>query len=73
MGQGSTHYRIDELGLGPGQYTFSVAAHDHTGTTVLDKRERFLNLRVQPGPHVVYGLVDMLGTWQPPVGTPGES
>ena len=73
VGRGYTDYRIDELGLGPGQYTFSVAAHDHTGTTVLDKRERFLTLRVQPGTQVVYGLVDMLGSWQPPVGTTGES
>jgi ABC-type polysaccharide/polyol phosphate transport system ATPase subunit len=72
-GPGYVDYRIDELVLGPGQYTFSVAAHDHTGTTVLDKRERFLNLRVQPGAHVVYGLMDMLGTWEPPVPQTEES
>jgi len=73
VGPGYVDYRIDELALGPGQYTFSVAAHDHTGTTVLDKRERFLNLRVQPGAHVVYGLMDMLGTWEAPVPHTEES
>jgi ABC-2 type transport system ATP-binding protein/lipopolysaccharide transport system ATP-binding protein len=67
VGSGYVDYRIDELALGPGQYTFSVAAHDHSGTTVLDKRERFLTLRVQPGPRVVFGLVDMLGRWELPV------
>ena len=51
-GRATSTTPIDSLALGPGQYTFSVAAHDHSGTTVLDKRERFLTLRVQPGsPH----------------------
>jgi ABC-type polysaccharide/polyol phosphate transport system ATPase subunit len=72
VGQGYVDYHIDELVLGPGQYTLSVAAHDHSGTTVLDKRERFLPLRVQPGSHLVYGLVEMMGTWEPPVETAEE-
>ncbi len=71
-GRGYIDYRMDELVLGPGQYTLSVAAHDHAGTTVLDKRERFLPLRVQPGAHLVYGLVEMMGTWKPAVETPKE-
>jgi hypothetical protein len=50
--------------LGPGQYTLSVAAHDHSGTTVLDKRERFITLRVQPGPHIVNGMVSLMGAWE---------
>ena len=66
-GEGYVDYTMDELVLGPGQYTLSVAAHDHSGTTVLDKRERFLTLRVQPGFHVVNGLVEMMGTWCPSV------
>jgi lipopolysaccharide transport system ATP-binding protein len=70
-GTGHIDYHIDDLALGPGQYTFSVAAHDHSGTTVLDKRERFLTLRVQPGANVVFGLVDMLGRWQKPVSDGG--
>jgi ABC-2 type transport system ATP-binding protein/lipopolysaccharide transport system ATP-binding protein len=69
VGTGYVDYRIDELVLGPGQYTFSVAAHDHSGTTVLDKRERFLTLRVQPGAFIVNGLVEMMGEWIPPVNT----
>jgi homopolymeric O-antigen transport system ATP-binding protein len=72
VGQGYVDYHMDELVLGPGQYTLSVAAHDHTGTTVLDKRERFLPLRVQPGSHLVYGLVEMMGTWEPPIETAKE-
>jgi lipopolysaccharide transport system ATP-binding protein len=71
-GDGYVDYRMDDLPLGPGQYTLSVAAHDHSGTTVLDKRERFLVLRVQPGPHVVNGLVDLMGSWVPPVSPDGE-
>ena len=70
-GSGHVDYTVDSLALGPGQYTFSVAAHDHSGTTVLDKRERFLTLRVQPGSRMVYGLVDMLGRWEPPVSSAG--
>ncbi len=70
-GEGYVDYRIAELALGPGEYTLSVAAHDHSGTTVFDKRERFMTLRVQPGSHLVYGLVDMLGDWQPPVSRDG--
>ena len=70
-GTGHIDYHIDDLALGPGQYTFSVAAHDHSGTTVLDKRERFLTLRVQPGANVVFGLVDLLGRWQKPVSDGG--
>jgi hypothetical protein len=58
---------MDELVLGPGQYTFTVAAHDHAGTTILHKRERFITLRVQPGNTLVLGLIDMMGTWVPPV------
>ena len=69
LGEGYVDYRMDELVLGPGQYTLSVAAHDHSGTTVLDKRERFITLRVQPGSHIVYGLVSMMGTWEAPVST----
>jgi ABC-type polysaccharide/polyol phosphate transport system ATPase subunit len=69
LGEGYVDYRMDDLVLGPGQYTFSVAAHDHSGTTVLDKRERFITLRVQPGSHVVNGLVSMMGTWDAPVST----
>jgi ABC-type polysaccharide/polyol phosphate transport system ATPase subunit len=69
VGEGYVDYRMDDLVLGPGQYTFSVAAHDHSGTTVLDKRERFITLRVQPGSHVVNGLVSMMGTWDAPVST----
>jgi lipopolysaccharide transport system ATP-binding protein len=69
-GRGYVDYRMDELPLGPGQYILSVAAHDHSGTTVLDKRERFMELRVQPGAHLVYGLVEMMGTWQVPVSEP---
>jgi homopolymeric O-antigen transport system ATP-binding protein len=72
-GEGFVDYRIAELALGPGEYTFSVAAHDHSGTTVLDKRERFMTLRVQPGSHLVYGLVDMLGDWVPPVSRDGDA
>jgi ABC-type polysaccharide/polyol phosphate transport system ATPase subunit len=63
-GDGYVDYRIAELALGPGEYTLSVAAHDHSGTAVLDKRERFMTLRVQPGSHPVFGLVDMLGEWE---------
>jgi lipopolysaccharide transport system ATP-binding protein len=66
-GSGYVDYYMDELPLGPGQYILSVAAHDHAGTTVLDKRERFLPLRVQPGSHLVFGLVEMMGTWQSPI------
>src|SRR5690606_15448769 len=69
VGTGHVDYRMDELVLGPGQYTFSVAAHDHSGTTALDKRERFLTLRVQPGALIVNGLVEMMGDWIPPVST----
>jgi homopolymeric O-antigen transport system ATP-binding protein len=69
LGEGYIDYEMDELVLGPGQYTLSVAAHDHSGTTTLDKRERFVTLRVQPGPHIVYGLVEMMGAWRPPVRT----
>ena len=69
VGTGYVDYRMDELVLGPGQYTLSVAAHDHSGTTVLDKRERFLTLRVQPGAFIVNGLVEMMGDWIPPVST----
>jgi hypothetical protein len=69
VGSGYVDYRIDSLVLGPGQYTFSVAAHDHSGTAVLDKRERFLTLRVQPGTFIVNGLVEMMGSWIPPVRT----
>ena len=69
VGSGYVDYRIDSLVLGPGQYTFSVAAHDHSGTTVLDKRERFLTLRVQPGAFIVNGLVEMMGSWIPAVRT----
>jgi lipopolysaccharide transport system ATP-binding protein len=72
-GEGYVDYEIDELSLGPGQYVLSVAAHDHTGTTVLDKRERFLQLRVQPGSHLVYGLVEMMGTWRPPTTSAEEA
>lgn len=66
-GPGYIDYTMSDLPLGPGQYIVSVAAHDHSGTTVLDKRERFLHLRVQPGAHLVYGLVDLMGEWQVPV------
>ncbi|HKH04145.1 MAG TPA: ABC transporter ATP-binding protein [Acidimicrobiales bacterium] len=66
-GPGYVDYRMDELVLGPGQYTFTVAAHDHAGTTILHKRERFITLRVQPGNTLVLGLIDMMGTWVPPV------
>ena len=38
---------------------------------MLDKRERFLTLRVQPGANVVFGLVDLLGRWQKPVSDGG--
>ena len=69
VGSGHVDYRMDELVLGPGQYTISVAAHDHSGTTVLDKRERFLTLRVQPGAHIVNGLVELMGSWMSPVRT----
>jgi homopolymeric O-antigen transport system ATP-binding protein len=71
-GSGYVDYQMPELALGPGEYTFSVAAHDHSGTTVLDKRERFLTLKVQPGGDMVYGLIDMLGDWQRPVSLGGE-
>jgi lipopolysaccharide transport system ATP-binding protein len=71
-GEGHIDYCMDALPLGPGQYTFSVAAHDHSGTTVLDKKERFLTLRVQPGSHVVYGLVDLSGAWITPVSAHGD-
>lgn len=64
LGEGHVDYRMDELVLGPGQYTLSVAAHDHSGTTVLDKRERFITLRVQPGPHIVNGMVSLMGAWE---------
>jgi homopolymeric O-antigen transport system ATP-binding protein len=69
VGEGYVDYQMAELVLGPGQYTLSVAAHDHTGTTVLDKRERILTLRVQPGPFIVNGLVEMMGSWRAPVST----
>jgi ABC-type polysaccharide/polyol phosphate transport system ATPase subunit len=73
QGEGYVDYLIDELVLGPGQYTFSIAAHDHSGTTVLDKRERFATLRVQPGSHIVYGLIEMMGDWRQPVSTTGTA
>jgi lipopolysaccharide transport system ATP-binding protein len=71
-GEGYVDYQMDELVLGPGQYTFTVAAHDHAGTTILDKRERFLTLRVQPGSHFVLGLVEMRGKWKGPTTTVKE-
>jgi ABC-2 type transport system ATP-binding protein/lipopolysaccharide transport system ATP-binding protein len=69
VGEGYVDYAMDELVLGPGQYSLSVAAHDHSGTTVLDKQMRFVTLRVQPGSHVVNGLVEMMGDWRAPVST----
>jgi ABC-2 type transport system ATP-binding protein/lipopolysaccharide transport system ATP-binding protein len=65
VGTGVADYVLDELPLGPGEYTFTFAAHDTNGTTILDKKERFAKLRVQPGKLVVFGVVDMLGEWRP--------
>jgi ABC-2 type transport system ATP-binding protein/lipopolysaccharide transport system ATP-binding protein len=64
-GSGHADYVLPNLPLGPGDYTFTLAAHDHDGITVLDQRDRIATLRVQRGREVFAGLVDLLGTWSP--------
>ncbi|HEX8770875.1 MAG TPA: Wzt carbohydrate-binding domain-containing protein, partial [Acidimicrobiales bacterium] len=73
VGPGHVDYRMEQLPLGPGEYTFTIAAHDTDGTTILDKKERFASLKVQPGPEVVFGIVDLLGHWTPLVADQGET
>jgi ABC-type polysaccharide/polyol phosphate transport system ATPase subunit len=65
VGDGYVDYRMDRLSLGPGKYTFTFAAHDTDGMTIFDKRERVDVLLVQPGPDIVMGVVDLLGSWEP--------
>jgi lipopolysaccharide transport system ATP-binding protein len=65
VGDGHADYVMKELALGPGEYTFTFAAHDTDGTTIFDKKERYAKLKVQPGGLVVLGLVDLLGEWAP--------
>ena len=72
VGDGYVDYRIDRLSLGPGEYTFTFAAHDTDGMVTFDKRERVDVLRVQPGPDIVVGVVDLMGTWEPLNGTTKE-
>ena len=72
VGSGYVDYRIDRLSLGPGEYTFTFAAHDTDGMTVFDKRERVDVLRVQPGPDIVMGIVDLQGSWEPLTGATKE-
>ena len=61
-GWGHVDYSIPKLALGPGEYSLTVAAHDHDGTAVLDKRERVVTFRVATD-EAVFGLVDLMGTW----------
>jgi len=73
VGRGHADYHMAQLPLGPGEYTFTFAAHDTNGTTVLEKKDRFARLKVQPGADVVLGLVDLLGGWMPLVADQGET
>jgi len=61
-GWGHVDYSIPRLALGPGEYSMTVAVHDHDGTAVLDKRERVVTFRVSTD-EAVFGLVDLMGTW----------
>jgi ABC-2 type transport system ATP-binding protein/lipopolysaccharide transport system ATP-binding protein len=65
VGTGYVDYTIDRLPLGEGEYRFGFAIHDSQLTTVLDKREDFLALRVRQGDDFVAGLMDLTGTWGP--------
>ena len=71
-GDGHVDYVMDRLSLGPGKYTFTFAAHDTDGMTIFDKRERVDVLLVQPGPDIVLGVVDMMGSWAPLQGATKE-
>jgi energy-coupling factor transporter ATP-binding protein EcfA2 len=73
IGEGHIDYHMAQLPFGPGEYTFSFAAHDTDGMTVLDKKMRFARLKVQPGPELVAGVVDLLGQWMPVVADQGET
>jgi lipopolysaccharide transport system ATP-binding protein len=61
-GRGHVDYRIPSLVLGPGEYSLTVAAHDHDGTAVLDKKERVVTFRVATD-LPIYGMVDLMGSW----------
>ncbi len=65
LGDGYVDYSIPALALGPGEYAFTVAVHDHDGISVLDRKDRLASLRVQRGTEIFAGLMDLLGTWQP--------
>lgn len=64
VGTNHVDYRIPSLPFAPGTYNFSFAAHDAHGLSVLDKQERAAVLRVQPGPTIVAGQIDLLGDWE---------
>ena len=70
-GDGYVDYDIDRLVLGTGEYSLSLAIHDSNGMVRFDHQDRAVQLRVQPGKERVSGVVDMMGRWQPAVGTGG--
>jgi ABC-2 type transport system ATP-binding protein/lipopolysaccharide transport system ATP-binding protein len=61
-GRGHVDYTIPSLSLGPGEYSVTVAVHDHDATAVLDKKERVVTFRVATD-EPVFGLVDLMGEW----------
>jgi ABC-2 type transport system ATP-binding protein/lipopolysaccharide transport system ATP-binding protein len=70
-GDGYVDYDIDRLVLGTGDYTLSLAIHDANGMVRFDHQDRALQLRVQPGKERISGVVDLMGRWQPAVGSGG--
>jgi lipopolysaccharide transport system ATP-binding protein len=68
-GNGHIDYHVDDLPLAPGEYVLSFAVHDAAGMVRFDYHERMAKLRVQPSSGNVPGLVDLLGSWDAPVGS----
>lgn len=69
LGHGHGDYRIDRLPLAPGVYRLTAAIHDSRAMSVFDRVDDAAVLRVQPGKEAVMGMVDLLGSWKPVVGT----
>lgn len=66
--EGSIDYVIPRLTLLEGHYAVSVAVHNRADTETYDYHDRAYPLRVVYSPaRAGYGMVDLQGSWQPPV------
>lgn len=72
LGEGYADYRIPRLTLSPGTYRITAAIHDSRAFTVFDRVDDAAVVRVQQGPTIVRGVVDLDGGWSDYVATATE-